>query len=201
MHPLLHFLAQVSTSTTKAKSTKSSSSSVYTLLFFVVVIGAVYLLFMRPRQQRMKQQQAARTQLQVGDLVLSAGGIQGTLVALDDDVAEVEVAPGMVLTFLRRAISAHPGGRPATEAAAAAQPVDEEWDIPASTEDEHPGDAWELPPSAEDEHRGDEPTGRSGDRGRDDHPAGPAEHRNGTSDPPSGGGGPPEPGEHPDRTS
>ena len=45
----------------------------------------------------------------VGDAVMSAGGIYGTVVALDADVVEVEVSPGVVLTFLRKAVSARPG--------------------------------------------------------------------------------------------
>ena len=38
--------------------------------------------------------------LSIGDEVVSAGGIYGRVVAIDNDVAEVEVAPGVVMTFL-----------------------------------------------------------------------------------------------------
>lgn len=178
MHALLHILIQT-TSTTKPKSGKSSSSSVYTLLFFAVVIGAVYLLFLRPRQQRMKQAQAARTDLGIGDPVMTAGGIHGTLVALDDDVAEVEVAPGVVLTFLRRAVSARPGSATAQQAA----PVDDEWEIPSrssgsdpdadtstntpgpegSESADHTDDSRTDDSRTDDSHTGDSHTGESGD--------------------------------------
>ncbi len=74
----------------------------------MLVFGAVYFFFIRPRQQRMRQQQTQARQLSVGDEVVSAGGIHGRVVAIDNDVAEVEVAPGVVMTFLRRSISARP---------------------------------------------------------------------------------------------
>ena len=74
----------------------------------MLVFGAIYFLFIRPRQQRLRQQQTQARQLSIGDEVVSAGGIYGRVVAIDDDVAEVEVAPGVVMTFLRRSISARP---------------------------------------------------------------------------------------------
>ncbi len=75
----------------------------------------------------MKRQQVVAKQIDVGDLVISAGGIHGKVVALDDDVAEVEVAPNVVLTFLRRAINVHPGVAQAPEPDP--EPEDE-WDEP-----------------------------------------------------------------------
>jgi preprotein translocase YajC subunit len=110
MHSLINILAATTATTTK--SSHKSSSSTYTLLFIVLVFGAIYFFFIRPRQQRMRQQQTQARQLAVGDEVVSAGGIQGRVVSIDNDVAEVEVAPGVVMTFLRRSISARPGAPP-----------------------------------------------------------------------------------------
>ena len=110
MHALLNILA--ATIDDDRSLPRSRPSSTYTLLFIVLVFGAVYFLFIRPRQQRMRQQQTQARQLSVGDEVVSAGGIYGRVVAMDTDVAEVEVAPGVVMTFLRRAISARPGAPP-----------------------------------------------------------------------------------------
>jgi preprotein translocase subunit YajC len=111
------------------------------LLFIVVIFGAVYMLFIRPRQQRMRQQQTVGRQLSVGDPVVTAGGIHGRLVAMDADVAEVEVAPGVVLTFLRRAVNP----RPDAPAATTPEPADEEWPVERgraaeSGDEEPPGD-------------------------------------------------------------
>jgi preprotein translocase subunit YajC len=110
MYALINILAA---STTTTHSSGKSSASSYTLIFIVLVFGAIYFLFIRPRQQRLRQQQTQAKQLSIGDEVVSAGGIYGRVVAIDDDVAEVEVSPGVVMTFLRRSISARPATPPA----------------------------------------------------------------------------------------
>jgi preprotein translocase subunit YajC len=148
MHHVLTILAATTSTTTH--SSKKSSSSTYTLLFIVVIFAAVYLLFIRPRQQRTRQQQTTARQLAVGDRVVTAGGIQGRLVAIDDNVAEVEVAPGVVLTMLRRAVSASPDARSPSSTPGPA-PADEEWPMPhgdtaESGDDEAPDDKPEQHP-------------------------------------------------------
>ena len=120
MHVALTILA-ATTPTTAGKH--KSSSSIAPFVIIIVVFAAVYLLFLRPRQQRMRQQQTAARQLSVGDQVVTAGGIQGRLVAIDANVAEVEIAPGVVITMLRRAVSPSPDARPPSTP----PPVEDEW--------------------------------------------------------------------------
>jgi preprotein translocase subunit YajC len=112
MHTLIHIVAATTSTTTK--SSKKSSSSTITLLFIVVLFAAVYLLFIRPRQQRLRQQQTAARQLEVGDQVVTSSGLYGRLVSLDTDTAEVEIAPGVVISMMRRAVSARPDAPPAS---------------------------------------------------------------------------------------
>jgi preprotein translocase subunit YajC len=84
---------------------KSSSSSPVTLIIIVVLFVAVYFFFLRPRSKRMRSQQQTVSNLSVGDEVISAGGILGTITAIAGDEISVEVAPGYTLTFWRRAIN------------------------------------------------------------------------------------------------
>jgi preprotein translocase subunit YajC len=136
MYPHLISLAQSTTATTLAKSTKSSGSYV-PLLVIVVIFGLLYFLFLRPRQQRLRQQQTVSKSLSVGDEVMSAGGIFGRVVALDSDAVEVEVAPGVVMTFIPKAVSLRPGT--AGGARSAAEPVDEPWQVePDGQADDEP---------------------------------------------------------------
>lgn len=130
MHNFVTILA--ATSTTAAKSSKSSSSTL-PFIFIIVIFAAVYLLFIRPRQQKMRQQQTQARDLEVGDQVVTAGGIHGRVVALDSDVAEVEVAPGVVLTMLRRAVNRRPDAPPT------APPVQDAWDPGPVPDDDPPG--------------------------------------------------------------
>jgi preprotein translocase subunit YajC len=137
MHTLI---AIVAATTPTTKPAGKSSSSTFTLVIIVAVFAGVYLFFIRPRQQKLRQQQSATRQLSVGDPVVTAGGIYGHVVALDADVAEIEVANGVVLTVLRRAVNPRPVTTPA-------EPVDEEWDADQDRpgrsdagDDEPPGD-------------------------------------------------------------
>jgi preprotein translocase subunit YajC len=90
-----------------AASSQQSGSSL-TLLLPLVLMGVFFYFFlMRPqRQQRAKQQQLLSA-LEVGDEVLTAGGMYGTIAEIDDedDTILVEVAPGTRIRMLRRAVS------------------------------------------------------------------------------------------------
>lgn len=75
------------------------------LLFPLVLLALMWLLLVRPQQQRVRRQRQLVATLEVGDRVVTAGGVLGTVVGLTDEEARVEVAPGTVLTVLRPAIS------------------------------------------------------------------------------------------------
>jgi preprotein translocase subunit YajC len=158
---LTHLLSQTSTSKPGSSSSKNSSSFV-PILILVAVFGVAWFFLIRPRSQRLRQQQAAVRQLGVGDEVISAGGIYGKVVAIDADAVEVEVAPGVVMTFTRRAINPRQASGPAGGGAPAraSEPVDEPWE----KEPDGPGDtAASDDPTASsshwDEPSGDDPSG------------------------------------------
>ena len=75
------------------------------LLPFIILLALMYVLLIRPQQQRVKAQRDLVSSLSVGDEVVTAGGIRARIVGLDDDEARLEVAPGVVLTFVRQAVS------------------------------------------------------------------------------------------------
>ena len=65
----------------------------------------MYMLLIRPQQQRVRRQRMLVSSLEVGDKIVTIGGVVGEIVALGDETAEVRVADGVVLTFLRPAIN------------------------------------------------------------------------------------------------
>ena len=76
--------------------------------FFLIIIVAFILLWLivvRPQRKRQTQQQAMLSDLRVGDEVLTAGGIYGTVSKLDDDHVTVEIAPRTEVRVARRAIA------------------------------------------------------------------------------------------------
>jgi preprotein translocase subunit YajC len=98
---MIQILAQSSDGT-------SSGGSLLSLLFPLVLLGGVfYFLLLRPNRTRQRQQQSLLESLKVGDEVMTAGGIFGTLKAIDeeDDTVTVEIAPGTDVRMLRRGIA------------------------------------------------------------------------------------------------
>lgn len=79
------------------------------LIFLVLTFGLMWLVLIRPQQQRVRRQQELVRSLEVGDEVVTAGGIFGRIVALDDEVARIEVARGVEIRCLRLAVNARVG--------------------------------------------------------------------------------------------
>ena len=75
------------------------------IIFIVVMIALFWLLLIRPQRQRQVKQQQMLSGLEIGDEVVTAGGIYGTIVELEDEVAHVRVAPEVTLRLARRAIA------------------------------------------------------------------------------------------------
>jgi preprotein translocase subunit YajC len=76
--------------------------------FFLIIIVAFLLLWLivvRPQRKRQTQQQSMLSDLRVGDEVLTAGGIYGTISRLDEDQVTVEIAPRTEVRVARRAIA------------------------------------------------------------------------------------------------
>jgi preprotein translocase subunit YajC len=77
-------------------------------IFLIVIIAflLLWLIVVRPQRKRQNQQQQMLSELRVGDEVLTAGGIYGTVSRLDDDHVTVKIASGTEVRVARRAIAA-----------------------------------------------------------------------------------------------
>ena len=102
MHPLL--LAALLAAKT-AKTTKTSGAGGSFFLIVIVALAILYFFVLRPRSRRARQQQGGRKNLEIGDDVVTAGGIFGRVTGVSGDEIDVEVAPGSILTFWRRAVN------------------------------------------------------------------------------------------------
>ena len=72
----------------------------------LLLLGAMmWLLLIRPQQQRVKRQQELLAALEVGDEVITAGGMIGRIRAINGDRVDIELSPGVVVEFLRGAVS------------------------------------------------------------------------------------------------
>jgi len=76
------------------------------LLIIVFVFGIVWFLFVLPARRRRSSHAAMQDSLGLGDEVITAGGIHGTVRELGDEQLRVEIAPDVVVTLDRRAVAA-----------------------------------------------------------------------------------------------
>ena len=75
------------------------------LLALLLTFALMWALLIRPQQRRMRQHQEIVASLRPGDEIVTAGGIYGTIQAIDDEKMTLEVAPGVVIRVLRAAVS------------------------------------------------------------------------------------------------
>jgi preprotein translocase subunit YajC len=75
------------------------------LVYFAVIALAFFLLIVLPQRRRATAHRALLAGLQVGDEVITIGGILGTIRDLDDEKIQLEVADGVVVTVARNAIA------------------------------------------------------------------------------------------------
>ena len=75
------------------------------LIPFVIVLVLLWLLLIQPQRRRQSAQRALQAGLERGDVVLTVGGLYGTIRVLGDDDATLEVAPGTNVRVDRRAIA------------------------------------------------------------------------------------------------
>jgi preprotein translocase subunit YajC len=73
----------------------------------LLMIVGFYFLLIRPQRNRQRSQQALLASLEVGDEVMTTGGIFGTIVEIDDEegFVVVEIAPGTRVKMVRQGIS------------------------------------------------------------------------------------------------
>ncbi|HLA94014.1 MAG TPA: preprotein translocase subunit YajC [Actinomycetota bacterium] len=90
-----------------AQESSQSGSSLVSLALPVLMIVGFYFLLIRPQRSRQRAQQALLSALEVGDDIMTSGGIFGTIVDIDDDegILTVEIAPGTRVRMVRNGIA------------------------------------------------------------------------------------------------
>ena len=81
---------------------KKSSSGSTTLLIFVVIGAAFYFLIYRPQQRKSKAAREMTAKFDVGDEVLTAGGIVGHIIDIDGDRYTLETSVGASFVVLKQ---------------------------------------------------------------------------------------------------
>ena len=76
------------------------------LLFpvLIVLLFVPLLLSFRKQRRQFAEMQQLQSSLTVGDQVLTTSGMHATIVDIDDDTVDLEIAPGVVTTWVRQAV-------------------------------------------------------------------------------------------------
>lgn len=87
-----------------ASSAKPSGFNPSTLILILVVVVGFYLLMIRPQQRRRQQAQQRQNSVQTGARVRTTAGMYATVVDVDGDDVILEVAPGVEVRYMKRAV-------------------------------------------------------------------------------------------------
>jgi preprotein translocase subunit YajC len=85
-------------------ATKSSGSSLFLPIIIVALFGLFYFVMIRPQRNRQRQAQQMQNEVVPGSRVRTTAGMYATVVSIEDADVVLEVAPGVNVRYLRRAI-------------------------------------------------------------------------------------------------
>jgi preprotein translocase subunit YajC len=74
-------------------------------IFIVGLLVLMWLFLIRPQRRRQLEAQRMLESLEVGKEVVTAGGLYGTVTALEDDEVRLEIADGVEVRVAKRAIA------------------------------------------------------------------------------------------------
>jgi preprotein translocase subunit YajC len=74
------------------------------LLPLLIILGAFMFFASRRQKKAMQATIDLHNSLKVGDRVHTTSGLQGEITAITDDTVELEIAPGVVTTWMKLAV-------------------------------------------------------------------------------------------------
>ena len=83
----------------------AQSNPVAAFLPLLLLVVVFYFMLIRPQQKRAKQHRQMMGALKSGDRVYTAGGLRGTVAAVDGDTVILRVADNVKLAFNKSAIA------------------------------------------------------------------------------------------------
>src|SRR5688500_2753986 len=88
-----------------------------TFLPIVGMIAIFWFLIIRPQMKQQKAHREKIASVKKGDQVITAGGLLGKVVKVDDQYAEIEIAQGVKVKAVKSTLGniVPPGGKPAND--------------------------------------------------------------------------------------
>jgi preprotein translocase subunit YajC len=124
-------------------------------LVILLLLALLWLLLIRPQRRRQAVQSQMLSSIEVGDEIVTAGGLYGHVVGVGEDELLVEIAPGTNVRIARRAVAGVVG--PDEEEDEEEDEAEDEEELEEAGEAEHEaGEAEHEAADAEHEHTPDE---------------------------------------------
>ncbi|MGY1916367.1 preprotein translocase subunit YajC [Blastococcus sp. HT6-30] len=76
----------------------------FPLIMLALLAVVLFVLPARQRKRMQEQNAAMQASLTIGTPVMTSSGLHGTVAALGDTTVDLEIAPGVVVTFARQAV-------------------------------------------------------------------------------------------------
>jgi preprotein translocase subunit YajC len=89
----------------QAAAGAAQENTLLTFLPMVAIFVVFYFLLIRPQQKKQKESRAMLESLEKGNEIVTAGGVLGRIVKIDEQYVTVEVAPNVQMIVQRGAIS------------------------------------------------------------------------------------------------
>jgi preprotein translocase subunit YajC len=74
-------------------------------IFILVLLALMWFLLIRPQRRRQLEAQRMIQSLEVGKEIVTAGGLYGTVTALEGDEVRLEIADGVEVRIAKRAVA------------------------------------------------------------------------------------------------
>jgi len=92
-------------STLSAAATSSGQPPAWMSFLPLVAMGFIFwFLILRPQMRQQKEHKAKIAAMKKGDMVVTAGGLIGKVIKLDDHYAELELGPNVKVKAVRATI-------------------------------------------------------------------------------------------------
>lgn len=85
-----NLLLDAAADTSSVAEGSGKGGTLFMILYIVVIVAVMYFLLIRPQKKKQKKEEAMRNNVQVGDEIITIGGIYGRVMSIKDDSMVIE---------------------------------------------------------------------------------------------------------------
>ena len=86
----------------QASGSQGGAGSYSYIILMVILVGVMYFMMIRPQKKRQKEEQEMRSSLEIGDEIITIGGIVGKVVTIREEDIVIETGADRTKMKLQR---------------------------------------------------------------------------------------------------